>query len=85
MHHILVFVHPKFVWRMVSIVKIHLIHTFGSQDGVTPLYRACEKGQKEVVKVLLEHKADVVKPCSKVRIRAITEKTLLMGAEASLH
>ena len=36
------------------------------QDGVTPLYKACEKGQREVAKVLLEHGADVVRPCRKV-------------------
>ncbi|XP_064390639.1 uncharacterized protein LOC135338431 isoform X3 [Halichondria panicea] len=50
-----------------------------TRDGVTPLYRACEKGQKEVVKVLLEHKADVVKPCSK------TSKTPLEEAVDREH
>ena len=42
-----------------------------SQDGVTPLYKACEKGQREVAKVLLEHGADVVRPCRKVRLKIV--------------
>ena len=52
----------------------HLHTLTPSQDGVTPLYRACEKGQKEVAKVLLEHGADVVRPCRKVRLEYVYKK-----------
>ncbi len=37
------------------------------QDGETALYFACRKGHLDVVKVLLEHNADVSKESKKVR------------------
>lgn len=35
----------------------HLLHT--DKDSLTPLHFACEKGYREIVRMLLEHGADV--------------------------
>lgn len=43
-----------------------VIVPFVPQEGETALYVACKKGYFDVVKVFLEHHADISKECRKV-------------------